>query len=73
MAFWIVLGLLAVSGVSLAAPGEHVAAPYEEPAQNFRELDAEADPRVLARIGKAINPSPAESRIDPYYNVSQRT
>merc|ERR1712045_290510 len=57
MAFRIVLGLLAVSGVSLAAP-------YEEPAQNFSELDAEADPR----IGKAINSSPAESRIDPYYN-----
>ena len=40
----------------LAVSSVAVAAPYE------------ADPR----IGKAINPSPAESRIDPYYNVSQR-
>merc|ERR1712038_148789 len=38
----------------LAVSSVAVAAPY----------DAEADPR----IGKAINPSPAESRIDPYYN-----
>ena len=38
----------------LAGSSVAVAAPYE------------ADPR----IGKAINPSPAESRVDPYYNVS---
>ena len=38
----------------LAVSSVAVAAPYE------------ADPR----IGKAINPSPAESRVDPYYNVS---
>ena len=44
----------------LAVSSVAVAAPYPE------ALDAEADPRV----GKAINPSPAESRVDPYYNVS---
>ena len=38
----------------LAVSSVALAAPYE------------ADPR----IGKAINPSPAESRVDPYYNVS---
>ena len=58
MAFRIVLGLLAISGVSLASP--------------YERDSLEADPRVLPRIGKAVNPSPAESRIDPYYNVSQR-
>merc|ERR1719400_76931 len=55
MAFRIVLGLLAVSGVSLAAP---------QFPKELGFIDAEADPR----IGKAINSAPAESRIDPYYN-----